>query len=282
MSVGSPSRDSISCRVGSARGFGFERRLAHGLELDRPFDELARPRGHATEQDRDSRMSGELRHLRRGHRTDAVAAVDEHEPLGAGDAVPAQAQRDLLRELRDRSGVGGGRRRAENERARAGDVSARVRVRAAHVADDEVVVRQMLRRASRRRRRAETSECCNDIDLHRDRRSLDEPLEPRGNRGERFERDAEHVARAQHPRNVGDVGEPVLGSAEPRTLRERRVELAELGVEARGRAVLAAAQRVVRLREVVVPEDPESRERAVGGVGREERRLRDSALRGTP
>jgi hypothetical protein len=38
------------------------------------------------------------------------------------------------------------------------------------------------------------------------------------------------VARAQHPRNVRDVGEPVLGTAEPRMVNERGVELAELDI----------------------------------------------------
>src|SRR2546430_9834626 len=37
-----------------------------------------------------------------------------------------------------------GRRRAEHERTRAGDVAAHVRVRAAHVADDEILVREVL------------------------------------------------------------------------------------------------------------------------------------------
>ena len=90
-------------------------------------------------------MARELRHLCSGHRTDAVAAVDEHEAFGAGDAVPAQAQSDFLRELRDRSRIGARRRRAEDERARAGDVSTRVRVRSAYVADDEIVGTELLR-----------------------------------------------------------------------------------------------------------------------------------------
>jgi hypothetical protein len=116
-------------------------------------------------------------------------------------------------------------------------------------------------------------ECCNDISLHRDRRPLDKLREPCANRREHFEGDAEHVAGAEHPRNVGNVGEPVLGTAEPRTLRERGVELAELGVEPLRRAVLTATQRVVRPREVVVPEDPQSRKRAICCVGCEKRRL---------
>ena len=58
--------------------------------------------------------------------------------------VPAQPQRDLLRELGDRVVVGARRRRAEHERARAGDVTAHVRVRPAHVADDEVVFAEVL------------------------------------------------------------------------------------------------------------------------------------------
>jgi hypothetical protein len=117
-----------------------ERALAHRLELDRPFDELARPRRHASEQDRDVRMPGELGHLRRRHRADTVAAIDEHEALRTGDAVSAQAQRDLFCELGHRSGVGSGRRRAEDERTRTGDVAPRVRVRAAHVPDHDVTV----------------------------------------------------------------------------------------------------------------------------------------------
>ena len=55
-------------------------------------------------------MPGELRHLRCGHRADAVAAIDEDETLGARDPVPAQSQRHFLRERRDGSRVGGRRR----------------------------------------------------------------------------------------------------------------------------------------------------------------------------
>jgi hypothetical protein len=69
----------------------FERRFSHGLELDRSYSELAGPGSHASKQDRDARMSGELRHLSRRHRANAVAPVDEHETLSTGDAVPAQA-----------------------------------------------------------------------------------------------------------------------------------------------------------------------------------------------
>src|SRR5439155_3176109 len=89
----------------------------------------------------------------------------------------------------------------------------------------------------------------------------------------RLERDAEHVARAENPGGVRDVREPVCIAAQPRASSERCIESRELLVEARGSALLAAAQRVVRLRERVVPEDPESRERTIGGIRGEERGL---------
>ncbi len=121
------------------------RRLTHGLQLDRSLLELALPAGDAAEEDRDARMPRELGHLRGRHRADAVAAVDEHEPLAARDPVPPQAQRDLLRERARGLLVRGRRRRAEHERPRARDVPAHVCVRAADVADDEVVLAEMLR-----------------------------------------------------------------------------------------------------------------------------------------
>ena len=122
-------------------------------------------------------MAGELGHLRGRHRADAVAAIDEHEPLVTGDAVTAEPQRHLLRELRDRRLVCAGRRRAEHERARAGDVTAHVRVRAAHVADDEVGLGEV-RGEPRRVDDARSSERGNDIDLHLRSRGARRAVEP--------------------------------------------------------------------------------------------------------
>src|SRR5579862_6107523 len=117
--------------------------LAHGRELVRPGLDLAGPRRHAADQDGDARMSRQLGELRRRHGADAVAAVNEDETLPSGDAVPAKTQHDLLRELRDGRVVRRRRRRAEHERPRSRNVAARVRVRAPHVADDEIAVTEM-------------------------------------------------------------------------------------------------------------------------------------------
>ena len=78
---GRPSRDASSCRVGSARGFGSSDASRTGSSSTGPSASSPCHAGDAAEQDRDARVPGELRHLRGRHRTDAVAAVDEHEPL---------------------------------------------------------------------------------------------------------------------------------------------------------------------------------------------------------
>ncbi len=224
-------------RAGSARA----RRLPHRLELDRPSSSSPGHAGDAAEQDRDARMPGELGHLRRRHRADAVAAVDEHEPLAARDPVPAQAQRDLLRELARRRPrrppAAASRARAAASRgcgracARSGRARRRRRGRR----------RRDAPRARPRRRRAAHSAATISASAAIAGRSL-EPREPGRQRREAVELDAEHVARAQQPRHVRDVGEPVLGAAEPRPLARARVELAERGVERLGRAVLAAPE----------------------------------------
>src|SRR5581483_358287 len=110
------------------------------------------------------------------------------------------------------------------------------------------------------------------------RRTLEQPLEPVRERGKAVELDAEHVAHAQDPGHVRDVRDPELGAAQPRLPLERRVELRELAIERLGGSVLAAPQRVVRPRQVVVPEDANARERTVGGIGRQERRVRIALL----
>src|SRR6185437_13804998 len=113
----------------------------------------------------------------------------------------------------------------------------------------------------------------DDLRLDGDRRTLEHPLEPVAERREAVELDAERVARTQDPRHVRDVGEAELGARQPRAVRELPVELRELAVERVGRSVLLAAQRVVRLREGVVPEDQHPRERTITRIGRQERRL---------
>ena len=99
-----PRRELLPRRQGV--GIRLERRLSHRLELHGPLRELALPRGETAQQDRHPRMSGELRHLSRGHRADSVAAIDEHETLLARDAVTPQSQGNFFRELGDRSLVG--------------------------------------------------------------------------------------------------------------------------------------------------------------------------------
>ena len=112
-------------------------------ELPDIFNKV-KPVPDAAEEDRNAWMPRQLGHLRRRHRADPVAAVDEHEPLAARDPVPPQPQRDLLREGARRLLVRRGGRRAEHERPRARDVAAHVRVRAADIADDEIVLPEML------------------------------------------------------------------------------------------------------------------------------------------
>ena len=85
-------------------------------------------------------MPCELRHLRGWHRSDAVAAVVEHQPLLAGDAVAPQPQADLRRKRLEHRPVAHRRRRAEDERLRSRDVAACVRIRAAHVPEEHVAV----------------------------------------------------------------------------------------------------------------------------------------------
>ncbi len=89
-------------------------------------------------------MPCELGELRCRHRAHAVAAIDEHEPLVTRDAVAAESQLHLLRELLHGRFVGAGRRGAEHERTRARDVAPDVRVRAADVAHDEIRLAEML------------------------------------------------------------------------------------------------------------------------------------------
>ena len=221
-------------------------------------------------------MARELGHLRGRHRADAVAAVDEHEPLAARDPVPPQAQRDLLRERARRLLVRRRRRRAEHERPRARDVPAHVRVRAADVTDDEIVLAEMLREPAGvddRPHSAATIPTSAAIAGRCSSRASQSASE-----GKAVELDAEHVARAQEPRDERDVREPVLRAAEVRPLAEQRVEPAERGVERLGRAVLPAPKGVVGTGQLVVAEDEEPNEGAVGGIGGQQRRLRVALL----
>ena len=84
-------------------------------------------------------MAGELGSLGRRGGADAVTPVVEHQPLLAGDAVAAEPALNLDRELVHGLRIGEWRRRAEHERDRARQVPALVRVRPAHVAEQEVV-----------------------------------------------------------------------------------------------------------------------------------------------
>ena len=186
-------------------------------------------------------MAGELGELRGRHRADAVAAVDEHEPLAARDAVPAQAQHDLLRELLHRSPrprpAAASRARAAASRgcaracARSGRARRRRRDRRRR---DAPRARRRRRPAGELRHRAATIPC-----LGRDRGTLEQPREPVAQRRIRVEVDAEQVARAQDPRDVRDVGEPVLRAAEPRL----HLEHARRAARAARRTARRAARR---------------------------------------
>jgi hypothetical protein len=114
------------------------------LELHRALLELAGPGGDPARQHRDAGVAREQRGLRRGGGPDTVAPVVEHEPLLPGDAVAAEAPLHLDGELLDRLAGRERRRRAEHERDRPRQVAAPVRVRAAHVADQQVVLAEVL------------------------------------------------------------------------------------------------------------------------------------------
>ena len=113
----------------------------------------------------------------------------------------------------------------------------------------------------------------HDRDLGRDRRPLGEAREPAVDVRVRLERDAEHVASADHPRHERDVGEPERRAREERSVGERRVEVVERRRERLLGAVLLPPERVVGLGEVVVAEDLEPGGGARLGVGGKERRL---------
>ena len=89
-------------------------------------------------------MAGQQRGLLRRGGADAVAAVVEHEPLLAGDAVAPEPALHLDRELLHRLTRSERRRRAEHERDRAGQVPALVRVRAADVAEQQILLAEVL------------------------------------------------------------------------------------------------------------------------------------------
>jgi hypothetical protein len=130
-----PARDLVACWHRSV--IRLERRF-HRLQLDLAGLRLAAPGRQAAEEHCNARMPGELRHLRGGHRADAVAAVVENQPLLAGDAVTPEAQGHLRRERLQQVAVAHRRRRAEHQRLRARDVATRVRVGPTDVAEEEI------------------------------------------------------------------------------------------------------------------------------------------------
>ncbi len=157
-------------------------------------------------------------------------------------------------------------------------MAAHVRVRAAHVADDEILVREVLLEPGDVDDRVHSAATIPASAAIAGRSSS--RAEPGAERGVRLEVDAEHVARAHDPRDEGDVGMRVLRAAEVRLLGQHRVEPAQLPVELL--ESFAAAERVVRIGELVVAEDQAADVGAVGGIGGKQRRLGDSARRGTP
>ena len=108
-------------------------------------------------------------------------------------------------------------------------MAAHVRVRAAHVADDEILVREVLLEPGSVDDRVHSAATITGF--RRDGGTLLEPLEPGGERRIRLEVDIEHVARAQDPRDERDVGVRVLRASEVRLLGEHRVEPAQGLVE---------------------------------------------------
>jgi hypothetical protein len=126
---------------------GLESRLERGLgllQLHGALLELTRPGGDPAGEHGDLRMAGDERGLLRGGGADAVAAVVKHEPLVAGDPVAAEPPLHLDRELLDGLTRRQGRRRAEHERNRPRQVTALVRVRPAHVAEQEIFLAQVI------------------------------------------------------------------------------------------------------------------------------------------
>ena len=114
------------------------------MQLDRADLELARPRGHAAEQHSDPWMPCKFRHLCSRHCTHAVATVIQDKPFLAGDTVPAEPEADFGRKRLEHRAVAHRRRRAEDERLRPGNVPARVRIRPAHVPEENVLVVEVL------------------------------------------------------------------------------------------------------------------------------------------
>jgi hypothetical protein len=123
-------RDRVEARL--------ERRL-HRVQLHLADLQLVRPPRNPAAQHCDARMTGELRHLHGRHGADTVAAVIEHESLVTRHSVTAKPQPDLGCECLQHLRVAHGRRRSEHERPRARNVPARVRVRPAHVAEEEII-----------------------------------------------------------------------------------------------------------------------------------------------
>ena len=222
-------------------------------------------------------MPRELGHLRRRHRADAVAAVDEHEPLAARDPVPPQPQRDLLRERARRLLVRRGRRRAEHERPRARDVAAHVRVRTANVAHDEIVVAEMLREPRRvddRFHSAATTPTSAAIAGRCSSRASQSASEAKPSSS------TPSMSRARRNHGTSAMSaSPYSAPLEVRLLAEQRVEPAERGVERLGarrprRAAARSTETVSSLSRKMRSRDAGP----VGGIGRQQRRLRVALL----
>ena len=235
VSAGSSSRVASSCQVGTASGRGssaaFDRCSSTAPTSSSPGQPAIPPREH-----RHARVAGELRHLRRRHRPDAVAAVVEHEPLLSGDAVAPEPQRDLVRELADRLRVGAS---AAASRARAGSSPGcgRARARSGRGTSPR---RDRARRARSASQSASTTggrsrhSAATTSQLGRDRGPARAAARAsRDSAGARARPRA--FDGAQDPRHVGDVGKAVLRAGQVRPSLERASSMLELRVEhARG------------------------------------------------
>ena len=257
-----------SCRVGNARGFASRSPTPRAPARARPAPSSSSPSQPAMPPRRIATRGWPASSAicAAGIAPIAVAAVDEHEPLAARDAVPPQAQRDLLRELArrlPRPPPGGG------EPSTSGREPGMCPRMCAFGPRTSPTTRSSSPRCSASHRsRRPPSQRGDDPYLGCDRGPLLESREPVGERREAVKLDTEHVARAQEPRDERDVREPVLRAAEVRPLAEQRVESSERGVERLGRAVLPPPKGVVGTGQLVVAEDESrTKARSAGSAG---------------
>ena len=211
------------------------------------------------------------------------ARADEHEPREALGCEPRDRARGVAAHRRADRDEPAGHRLEHSQRpvveARAEPVERRRRASRDRRTPRSGAPTSGRRTAARAGRRSSSRQCGDDIELGGDRGPLGQLAQPFLERRVRRQVEAEHVPKADQPRRVGDVGEPVL----ERPFDESCAPSPRGSARATPRPVLAAPERVVRVAEVGV----EAVDRAAGRApGRPDRRAaapaRGSAPRGTP